>query len=235
MHTAKKKIPQVATDYNLNLSMNYLFDYILEMGNLQSEAVNMPYDELLRKGVTWMLYRFRVKINRLPRAKEEITAKTWVSTLEKIRTKREVNFYDEKGELLVASTTEWLVVDINKNRAVRIPDFIIEAFPLDKNENFEKFPKLKRDLISKPGDKIKIYKSDIDYNKHVNSGVYFRWITDSIEKDNSKLKEADIYYKSQVFYESDVEMRVEKSEDGSYDHQVVSDGEVAVIGKTIWS
>lgn len=235
MHTANMRIPQVATDYNLNLSMNYLFDYILEMGNLQSEAVKMPYDELLRRGVTWMIYRLKLKINRLPKAKEEIIGKTWVSTLEKIRTKREVNFYDKNGELLVASTIEFLVVDVNKNRAVRIPDFIVESFPLENNENFKKFPKFKRDLINEPGKKINIYKSDIDYNKHVNSGVYFRWITDSIEKNNSELKEVDIYYKSQVFYDSDVEMRVKESEDGSYDHQIISDGEIAVIGKTLWS
>lgn len=233
MYEKTIRIPQVATDYNLNLSMNYLFDMVLEMGNLQSEAVGMPYDELLRRGVTWMLYRIKVKINRLPKAKEKVVMRTWVSTLHRLRTKREVSFYTEDGETLIDTTTEWLVVDIKKNRAIRIPEFIKEHFTVEGFENFDSFPKLKRKPIEKEGKDLTIVKSDIDYNKHVNSGVYFRWVTDSIEKDNSQLKEIDLYYKAQVFYKSHGEMRIEKLEDG-YLHQILSDGEVAVVGKTIW-
>lgn len=226
-------IPQVTVDYNHNLRITHLFSYLMEMGNLHSDSVGMPTSRLTEMGFTWMLYQLKYKINRLPKGKEKVTFKTWVSKGDRLKSFRETNVYDREGNLLVATTTVWLVVDIEKNRAVRIPEEITNAYLVEGNINFESMENFDKKLMETSGEEIRVYKSDIDYNHHVNSGVYLRWIVDSIETSDEKLREVEIYYSSQVFYDSKVESRMEKVGDKYY-HQIISDGKPAVYGMTKW-
>lgn len=227
------RIPQVTVDYNHNLRITHLFGFLMEMGNLHSDEVGMPSSKLTEMGYTWMLYQLKYKINRLPKARELVTFKTWVSKWDRLKSYRETNVYDEEGNLVIASTTVWLVVDIEKNRAIRVPEEISKPYTIEGNSNFDSLENFDKKLLDVPGEEIKIYKSDIDYNHHVNSGVYLRWIVDSVEISDEKLKEIEIYYGSQVFYGSKIESRMIKSEDKYY-HQIVCDGKPAVYAMTKW-
>lgn len=227
------RIPQVTVDYNHNLRLTHLFGFLMEMGNLHSDDVGMPSSKLTEMGYTWMLYQLKYKINRLPKGKELVKFKTWVSKWDKLKSYRETNVYDEDGNLLVASTTVWLVVDIEKNRAIKVPEEISRPYIVEGNVNFESMKNFDKNLIDGLGEEIKIYKSDIDYNHHVNSGVYLRWIVDSVEISDEKLKEIEIYYGAQVFYDSKVESRMIQSGNEFY-HQIISDGKPAVYALTKW-
>lgn len=227
------RIPQVTVDYNHNLRLTHLFGFLMEMGNLHSDDVGMPSSKLTEMGYTWMLYQLKYKINRLPKGKELVKFKTWVSKWDKLKSYRETNVYDEDGNLLVASTTVWLVVDIEKNRAIKVPEEISRPYIVEGNVNFESMKNFDKNLIDGLGEEIKIYKSDIDYNHHVNSGVYLRWIVDSVEISDEKLKEIEIYYGAQVFYDSKVESRMIQSGNEFY-HQIVCDGKPAVYALTKW-
>lgn len=227
------RIPQVAGDSNHNLRITHLFGFLMEMGNLHSDNVGMPSSRLTEMGYTWMLYQLKYKIVRLPKSKELVKFKTWVSKWDKIKSTRETNVYDEDGNLLVASTTVWLVVDIEKNRAIRVPEEIRQVYEIEGNANFESMESFNKEILSFPGEGLKVYKSDIDYNNHVNSGVYLRWIVDSLEIPDENLREVEIYYGSQVFYDSQVEIRKTKIEDKYY-HQIICDGKPAVYGMTRW-
>ncbi len=227
------RIPQVTVDYNHNLRLTHLFGFLMEMGNLHSDDVGMPSSKLTEMGYTLMLYQLKYKINRLPKGKELVKFKTWVSKWDKLKSYRETNVYDEDGNLLVASTTVWLVVDIEKNRAIKVPEEISRPYIVEGNVNFESMKNFDKNLIDGLGEEIKIYKSDIDYNHHVNSGVYLRWIVDSVEISDEKLKEIEIYYGAQVFYDSKVESRMIQSGNEFY-HQIISDGKPAVYALTKW-
>lgn len=226
-------IPQVAVDYNHNLRIIHLFGFLMEMGNLHSDDLDMPNSRVAHMGYTWMLYQLKYKIKRLPRAREVVTFKTWVSRTDKLKSYRETNAYDREGNLLVASTTVWLLINLETGRPSRFPQIILDTYEVEGNMNFEKLENFDKGLLDVEGEELKIYKSDIDYNHHVNSGVYLRWIVDSIEISDEKLREVEIYYGSQVFYDSKAEVRLKEVEDG-YFHQIVSDGKPAVYGKTKW-
>ena len=72
---------------------------------------------------------------------------------------------------------------------------------------YENFSKKELDTA---GDEIKIYKSDIDYNKHVNAGVYVRWVSDAIHLPDENLKEMEVYYGSQVYFGQNVISKIKK-------------------------
>lgn len=228
------EISYAHVDYNNDLNISYLFDYIMDMGNYHSEEVGLGTLDLKDLGYTWMLYQLKIKVNRLPKGKEKIYGNTWISKTDKLKSIREIEFFDEKDNLILECTCVWLLIDIEKVRAVKLPGFIKEKFSVEKEKDIalENLNKIK---IQEEGKEIFIYKSDIDYNKHVNSGVYLRWMVDSIDKDNTDLREIEIYYKDQTFLkDKKVYMKIQATEDGYY-HQISTDKKDTVFGKTKWS
>lgn len=233
MITEKYKIPYYSVDSKLNLSISSIFNYIMEIGSVHSDNVGMTNERLVELGYTWMLYQLRININKFPKAQEEISVNTWISKSDKLKSQREVNIVDKNGGILVEGTLVWLVIDIAKMRAVKIPEVIKEAYKVEGNESKEEFLNLSKLIIEEEGNDITVYKSDIDYNQHVNAGVYLRWIVDSIKLDNDKLQSIEILYKDQTFIEDKVNIKCQKTEDG-YLHQILGNEKTKALAKTKW-
>lgn len=235
MITKEFEISYTQVDQNNNLNVRYLFDYIMDVGNYHGELINFDNNDLKDLGYTWMLYQLKIDINRLPKGKEKMISKSWISKSDKLKSNREIEFVDENDNLLFKATCVWLVISLEKMRAVKIPEIIKEKFPVKNIKEEEKLSNLSKVSIDESGQEIRIFKSDIDYNKHVNSGVYLRWIVDSIEFENDKLKSIEIYFKDQTFLKDKfVEIRNESTDDG-YLHQIIANGKDRVYGKTVWS
>lgn len=233
MFEYKMRIPYFSVDHNFNLRVNYLFSFMMEAGSLHSDANGFTNEKMFSLGCTWMLYRLKFSINRLPKAGEIVTLKTWTSGWDKLRAYRDTEMVSGDGEILVKSTTVWTVIDIEKMKAIVIPDEIRKYYVVEGERNFSEYENFKKYQITDEGQDIKIYKSDIDYNKHVNAGVYVRWMTDTILLPDEKLREMEVYYANQVYYEHEVISKAEKL-NGIYYHQILGNGKPCVYGYTKW-
>ena len=151
----------------------------------------------------WALSKVYVKIYRLPKWNEKITLKTWGKSVQFLTHLRDFEFIDENGKLLIAATSNWIILDTTNFRPQKIafqhaPHFTCE----NRNAIEEKVPKLKK--IEWNSEKLHFHPvlySDLDMNQHVNNAKYLQWLLDSPFyqfSSISKIKEIIINYISQA-------------------------------------
>jgi acyl-ACP thioesterase len=105
---------------------------------------------------------------------------TWGKKIVKLYALRDFVILSDSGEKLVSATSSWLVIDSNSGRPQRF-DNTAADFPWnpEKNEletSLEKVPELH---CGSKTSQYPVLFSDIDVNRHVNSGSYMRWMLDS--------------------------------------------------------
>jgi len=137
-------------------------------------------------GYFWALSRILMKIERLPKAWDEVTLRTWPRGTETIFALRDLEMYDKAGHRIAGASTSWVIVDYNTRKAQR-PDKALsnlnlqfpEARALDTNAR--KVPSLP------PGDhrltRLKVKIDDIDVNRHVNNARYVYWAVNCYEPE----------------------------------------------------
>lgn len=227
------RIPYFSANHNFYLRIGNLFAFMMEAGSLHSDSLGFTNDVMVELGYTWMLYRLKFKINKLPKAGDIVTLQTRSTGWDKLRAYRDTDMISESGEILVQSTTVWTVIDIEKMKAVMIPDEIKTYYDSEGERNFSMYENFSKKELDTAGDEIKIYKSDIDYNKHVNAGVYVRWMSDAIHLPDENLKEMEVYYGSQVYFGQNVISKIKKVDEYYY-HQILGDGKPSVFAKSLW-
>lgn len=195
-------------DKNLNCTIETIMNYLSDIGNKHAESRNVGIDYLNARNLTWVFYKYNIKINRYPKYGENIRVKTIAQQFKKFYALRYYEIYDENDKKIIEGSAVFLLIDMLKRRAVRITDDQYEAYDVDKESKsrdligrLQRLEKVKeREFINE----FKVRYSDIDSNNHVNNVKYVQWVMDTIPKeiiDNSKLKEIDILYEKECYYD----------------------------------
>lgn len=225
--------------------------YIEEINILKyfGETSSEETDKLLEENEAtenfgWMLYRWKVEINRYPEVKENVSVKTWVSKLDRFYAYREFSMTDTNGNIVAKASTVWICVDMKKKRPIRIPKDYSDQMNILGNPNFEEFSPFKGELDIDSYSDFKVRRSDIDYNQHVNNTKYLSWLLESIPEDiynNYRLCEFEIIYKKEIKYGDVIStgFQIESEDDESIEFtHIITDynkTEEHSFGKTRWN
>jgi medium-chain acyl-[acyl-carrier-protein] hydrolase len=170
------------TGINSVLKPQVLFQFFQEAASNHATHLGVGYEALQKLGLFWALSRVKVKIEKLPAWRDEVTLTTWPKGIDRLFALRDFRLSDAGGKAIVQGTSCWLLVDCEKMRPRRI-DSIPRNFPVNDKEHA-----LKESLgkITIPTNLEKRYErrvmtSDLDVNNHVNNTEYVRWITDCLE------------------------------------------------------
>ena len=91
----------------------------LHWSTLSNVEINAKY--------IWVAVRHEIDYLKPAFINEEITIKTWIATLEGVKSIRKVEIY-RKEELLAKSKTTWVLLDAKTQKITRIPKEIKEIF-----------------------------------------------------------------------------------------------------------
>lgn len=69
-------------------TLPHLMGMMLQISEGQSIACHSSTEELMEKGLTWMIYKWQVRIFRYPKAGEEIAIRTWANGFQKLYANR---------------------------------------------------------------------------------------------------------------------------------------------------
>jgi len=134
---------------------------------------------LMAEGLTWVLSRVHLRIERYPRRGHEVTVRTWPSLREGRFTCREFELLDRSGAVVARATTSWAVIDFSTRRPVRFdrdpPYPLIPRRMID--DDFGSLPVLENSQIE---ERFKVRRSDLDLNRHVNHMIYVGWALDAV-------------------------------------------------------
>lgn len=170
------------------LTMHAFMCLAQEAAHQHSTHLGFGYEVLFNKQLIWVLSRFKSRVFRMPRWQEKVIFKTWHKGGKGIFFIRDYELLSETGELLIAATSSWLIIDINLRKIVRANDVVYELGAADSV--------IHKDILSPFVKKIpipnnlefcynrKVRFSDIDMNGHVNNARYSEWVMDTLSLEN---------------------------------------------------
>lgn len=182
----KYKITFNDIDFRKKLKLSTIFNYFQEVGDIHSQHTGGAATVLQQEyGLTWVLTRIRVDIERYPIWNEEVILQTWLHKPKKYQIERDFIVKDLRGNIIIKAISNWVVFDINERKMKSI-DFFKTDFCeyIDEKAIDCDFRKIKNvedvDIVYKR----LIGCSDIDANKHLNNSKYIDFIMDcfSIEE-----------------------------------------------------
>lgn len=226
-------------EYKIEEKITYkkLTELMMNTANCQSSYLHNTVEEFLNKGYTWMLYKWRFEIERMPEIGETIKIDTWASEFKRLNACREFNIYNQNDELLVKVSAIFLVIDMKDKKPIRIPEILAKKYEPEAKKNFKKIERIKQfgEIFSEK--EIEIKKENIDVNEHVNNTVYIDWISKSIPydfKEKKSLKELNLVYNREIVNNKKVTLKnyiegdkiyteiLTKNEDGKYEENAKS-------------
>ncbi len=177
------------------ISLTGLMQYFLQAAVRHAEHLGFGYTDTSKENLTWVLYRIRIQIDRLPAWKENIKIITWPSRMENLTAYREFKLMDENNNVICKASSEWLVINMKTRRPQRIHTISASDDILTPEVSIPKaFPKLPANLSFKELFSVKVHYSNLDMNGHVNAGYYFNWLSDAVFMTFNDFKIKDIYF-----------------------------------------
>lgn len=206
-------------NYRLECKIATIINYFCDLGTKQSEELGVGIEYLTKRNLAWVFYKYDIKFKRYPKYGEKIKVVTIPAAFRKFYASRLYEIYDSEGEKIVEAEGIFLLIDINKRKAVRIPEDQYSVYGVNTDENnitINKIEKLREEMFSET---FKVRYSDIDSNKHVNNVKYVEWAIESVPLDivlNYELNSLEIVFQKECSYGIEVNAICEviEEEDG---------------------
>lgn len=116
-------------DFNNHVNNVTYLTWMIEAATKHSESVGFGYKECLKLGGTWIAKSHNIEYKNPSFIHDELQMETWIEEIGKIlSTRRYVLTRMRDGALICEGKTEWVFVDSEKMRPVKIPVAIITGF-----------------------------------------------------------------------------------------------------------
>lgn len=232
-------------DHQDRLTPVSMYNLMQETAIRHSESVHRTADTLRELGYAWMLNRVLIAFGRYPQRRDGATVTTWAHTLSGLYAVREWTVSDSHGNPCARATSRWVLLDVRKRRAVRIPPFMAEDYGIVKERAIEHaFPRESPIAEGAHEKRFHVRVSDLDANRHANSACYVDWCLEAVPMDILTDFTPDTveltYKKESVLGE---ELAVVSAEDPAekpglrgFQHAIRrdADGALLTIGRSVW-
>lgn len=192
-----------------------LFSHTLDTAGYASNGRAYSIDALQEQGLSWVLSRFAIEVNRYPKQFEEITIETWIEDINKLVSTRNFQIFDKNRELIAKACSLWSMIDQNTRRPVNLLETLYKDAPILAEANDMERPVKILEVKGEKVDEVKVRYSDIDFNQHTNSARYIKWQLDSYNLDMFKEKQVkrfDINFVQEVLFGEKIEVYKEEKE-----------------------
>ena len=216
-YSLEKKLSYNELDFKGLWKPENIFLTMQEAAGIHAARLGAGYEDLKAKGITWVLIRATLKMDKYPDSKIAVKVTTWPEKVRGLLFPRFFAFQDEKGNLLGTASTIWALMDIEARTLV---------VPAAKNVSVATPPEgpLKIDAPAKvkmpEGEIVESTVcpkySDLDINNHVNNSKYIDWFCDQIPlamHANGTLSEISVSYSREI--RSGSAVMIEFSQDGN--------------------
>ncbi|MFA6583877.1 MAG: acyl-ACP thioesterase domain-containing protein [Elusimicrobiaceae bacterium] len=218
-----------------------MFNWFQEAAGVQCRARKIAIEDIIPRGITWIIRRYKIKIDKAPVHEQNCRVKTWAQTSRDLISVRDFVIESDRGERLVSATSEWALLAIKEQRPVRLSSALAE-YPqcADRAINENLHP------IKMP-DGLRVFKTTdfhipchwLDLNRHMNNSAYIAAAYENLFPDitgHHKLKEIEINYKKQAFYGQVISCRAFEA-DGGIIYQSIDlkeTGETLAVLRSVW-
>ncbi len=216
MFTFETKVYYSRADKNGQVPLFEIMNYLQDCSTFHSESngVGVAYMKSVRKG--WVLVSYQVQILKPIKVGMDIKVSTAPTEFGKLFCYRKYQITDAAGEPLVKADSIWVLIDLDSRKLLRVTDEDRLPYSKDLEDEFEDVHAIRK--ISLQGEKIKqeslkVLKTYIDNNGHMNNADYLRAAAECIP-DGFSCTKFDIVYQKEAMENEIIIPFISKEEDG---------------------
>lgn len=215
-------------DFSNRIFLGHLGNHLLNAADFHSNERGYGMDYLNTVHKTWVLSRFVMEMEKMPKAYDHITVDTWVEGVMRFFTSRNYAIRDTQGECLGYGRSIWAMIDTDTRQPVDIlaerDGLITKYIETDKPCPIQPFQRVK---LSKEACCLRVvdtHYSDVDVNGHINSVKYIEHILDLWDLDfyrHNRLQRFDIAYVAESHCGDKLHLFVDEAGEGEFCVQVM--------------
>lgn len=164
------------------LSTQALFRFLQDIAGEQCAPYHLTGPDLEKKGLMWVIIRYRLEAGRWPQPGERFTAHTWPGRTRHGMMPRFYVIQDEAGETRIAVSSVWAVVDRHTRAMVNNDDFGVTLEALETGEEI-RLPAAVRRLETAQSGRFTVPADYLDENGHMNNTFYYTVAEHCIGRD----------------------------------------------------
>lgn len=174
-------VPYYGIDLKRRMKFGLLLEYFQEAADLHSRMMKMSVDDLQRRGMTWVLRRYRINMFHYP-GREELTVRTWHEPYKNLHSLRVFEVFDGTERKIARGWSSWILLDRRKGRPLRLD----RAAPREYYDMAEPTGEGAYCGIEPMGPAYDFEKNyqvrwlELDVNGHVNHTVYCNWALEAV-------------------------------------------------------
>jgi acyl-ACP thioesterase len=184
MFTKNFNVPYYGLDMKERLKTGLLLQFFQETAASHADSVGIGVSAMLKRDMTWVLRRYRVKIHSLP-GLCDLTVRTWYEPQRNLVSVRLFEVSDGTGAVIAEAWSGWVVLDLKRGRPIRLD----RALPTEYYENAESVHPGEIEGLEKPEEpfdderEFRVRWNELDLNEHTNHTAYFDWAIESVPDD----------------------------------------------------
>jgi len=189
--TEEYTIQSVDADFKGECRWSSLLSILQRAADRHIEALGISREEMIERGMGWMLITLELDMQRIPRDMETLYVETWSRGSKGALWHRDYRIKNNSGDILGEARSVWALVDIHKRKILRP-----SMFPYEVPIGEESVGELPSKAVFPEG--IQLYEaypyivrySGIDTNGHLNNARYADLCFDVL--DEQELQEGKV-------------------------------------------
>lgn len=231
------------TDFRSKATIQTLCRFLQEAAGNHARDLGFSVESLQQQGLTWMLSRFHVQVERYPAWQERVRVETWPAAAVGFYGIRDFFYFDEHDHLLAKASSIWLIIELARKTPIRLPDNILGVHKTDRPRAIDdRFDLLWRPSQPQIEKRFDVRHSDIDLNQHVNNVSYVEWAVETISDDlwrTAELTGLEVSFRAEALPGDTVVVQSEQAAEGGCQtirHRVLraSDNAELFLARTRW-
>jgi len=181
---------------NGRISYVILNRYLQDTAGYHAEEGGFGIKEMVANNQSWVLTRFAMEIDKLPKLDDIVTIKTWISFVKGAFSNREYEVIIN-GKQIARATASWTVINFKKRQ---VESLKIDTSKTNFNSNIvteKTAQKVKLDSDFEEIFNLNVRFSALDMVQHVSNLKYLEWTFDNVDHTKilkSKLKKITVNY-----------------------------------------
>lgn len=182
-----------------------ILSYLEDVGSKHSDLVGYGILDIPTTHLSWILLEWKLHVIRRPNYGENIKVKTWSKEDVRCYAYRDFEVYDEQGNIIILAASKWVLLDIAKEKIVRLEKELHGKYKpeLDKSafKEDDDFPKIHEPDKYQFETEYKVRRQDIDLNNHMHNLNYVDLANEALPEEvyqKIQLNNIRITYKKEI-------------------------------------
>lgn len=221
------------------LSAPALSGWLQEAAGRHAEQLGVGVGTLQERGLTWVLARQAVEVERPVILGERAEVATWPSGADRLSAFRDFEVRVD-GEVRARAVTQWIVLDVGSRKPVR-PGSVLPMDLVEETPHVLPLPS-GRPPAPDPVAIDRLFSTryrDIDRNLHVTNASYVEWACEALPEETwqrARLRSFEVYFIAECRHGSRIRSLSGPAGSGSHVHSVKreEDGKELARLRTSW-